>query len=354
MIDDNFIISKFFINGNIINGNIIKKILKENTEIENYLNNRYKDSLNTNETLWRIYKKIENLPICKNPNCNNIIHRQCRGVYAKYCSIHCYNLDPEVIINKNEKSKITKLKRYGNEYYTNSEKRWTTIKNKSLEELQAIAEKRKNTCIEKYGGIAPAASSEVKEKMKNTMMIKYNVDNAAKSEEIKNKIRNTCLDRYNSKYYLSSEARANLYKNADWVKHMVNKRNETKRKNNTFNTSKSEKACYEYIIKKYPDVIRQYKSELYPFLCDFYIPSLNLYIELNNHWTHGPHPFDPNNEEDIKLLEYWKSKNTRFYDNAIKTWTERDVNKRQTAKNNNINYLEFWTSRELFNYFTIS
>ena len=58
MIDDNFIISKFFINGNIINGNIIKKILKENKDIENYLNSRYKDSLNTNETLWRIYKNI--------------------------------------------------------------------------------------------------------------------------------------------------------------------------------------------------------------------------------------------------------------------------------------------------------
>ena len=98
---------------------------------------------------------------------------------------------------------------------------------------------------------------------------------------------------------------------------------------------------------KYSDIIRQYSSDLYPYLCDFYIPSLNLYIELNNHWTHGPHPFDPNNEEDIKLLEYWKSKNTKFYDNAIKTWTERDVNKRQIAFNNNLNLIEIKNIEEL-------
>ena len=41
------------------------------------------------------------------------------------------------------------------------------------------------------------------------------------------------------------------------------------------------------IIKGNEDIIRQYKSDLYPFACDFYIPSLDLYIECNYHWTHG-------------------------------------------------------------------
>lgn len=50
------------------------------------------------------------------------------------------------------------------------------------------------------------------------------------------------------------------------------------------------------------NVKRQYKSELYPFACDFYIQNLDLYIECNFHWTHGGHKFDKNNENDIKQL----------------------------------------------------
>jgi len=33
-------------------------------------------------------------------------------------------------------------------------------------------------------------------------------------------------------------------------------------------------------------------------MCDFYIPSEDLFIELNRHWSHGGHFYDPNNIED--------------------------------------------------------
>lgn len=39
------------------------------------------------------------------------------------------------------------------------------------------------------------------------------------------------------------------------------------------------------------NVCPQYTSERYPFLCDFYIKPLDLYIELNLYWTHGGHFF---------------------------------------------------------------
>ena len=54
----------------------------------------------------------------------------------------------------------------------------------------------------------------------------------------------------------------------------------------------------------------QYKSELYPFCCDFYFPDNDLYLEINAHWTHGYHPFDSTNKDDLLLLEQWKKKNT--------------------------------------------
>ena len=39
-----------------------------------------------------------------------------------------------------------------------------------------------------------------------------------------------------------------------------------------------------------------------------------------------------------------------LYNNAIECWTKRDVNKRNIAKQNNLNYIEFWNINELINY----
>ena len=72
------------------------------------------------------------------------------------------------------------------------------------------------------------------------------------------------------------------------------------------------------------------------------IPDLDLYIEYQGTWTHGLHPFNENNKEDIDKLNLWKSKNSKYYDNAINTWTIRDVNKRNIAKQNNLNWIEFF------------
>lgn len=50
------------------------------------------------------------------------------------------------------------------------------------------------------------------------------------------------------------------------------------------------------------------------------------------------------------MLKLWKHKNTKFYQNAIYTWTCLDVKKRETAKNNNLNFFEFYTILELINW----
>lgn len=91
--------------------------------------------------------------------------------------------------------------------------------------------------------------------------------------------------------------------------------------------------------------IRQYKSSQYPFACDFYLTDYDTYIEIQGLWTHGGHPFDKNNQNDIDKLNFWKSKKSEYYKDAIKTWTIRDVQKRNIAKNNNLNYYEFFSCR---------
>lgn len=122
------------------------------------------------------------------------------------------------------------------------------------------------------------------------------------------------------------------------------KRNITLRKNNSFNTSRPEEDYYNYLLTMYnrDDIIRQYKSEKYPFNCDFYIVSEDKYIECNYSWLHGGHPFNGKNLEDIRKLNKWikKSSNSKFYENAITTWTIRDQKKIEIAKKNKLN-IEF-------------
>ena len=60
----------------------------------------------------------------------------------------------------------------------------------------AKVEKTKQTCLAKYGCIAPAQSEEVKQKTKQTYLKKYGVENPQQREEIKQKTHNTIIERY--------------------------------------------------------------------------------------------------------------------------------------------------------------
>lgn len=118
---------------------------------------------------------------------------------------------------------------------------------------------------------------------------------------------------------------------------------ETRKKNNSFNSSKFEDDYYSMLCEMYgkDNIKRQYRDKKrYPFRCDFYIVSEDLFIELNLHWTHGGKPYNPEDEDCKKQLNEWieKSKTSQFYKNAIKTWTVRDVKKQKCADENKLNY----------------
>ena len=80
------------------------------------------------------------------------------------------------------------------------------------------------------------------------------------------------------------------------------------------------------------------------------MPSLDLYIECNFHWTHGGHPFDSSNINDINKLQELLASNSTYKHNAAKCWSVRDVNKRSIAIANNLNYIEFWNLKEVENW----
>lgn len=119
---------------------------------------------------------------------------------------------------------------------------------------------------------------------------------------------------------------------------------ETTKKNGMYRT-KLEDRYLDILKKVYPDIIQHYTSEEYPFECDFYIPSKDLYIELNVFYLHGGHFFDEKNPEDINKINDWKSRNI---DTTV--WTVKDPIKRDFAIRNRLNYVVLWSENELNNF----
>lgn len=129
----------------------------------------------------------------------------------------------------------------------------------------------------------------------------------------------------------------------------------TRRRNGTLKDSNQEIQVLESLIKYFGvnDIIHQYKCDLYPFYCDFYIKSIDTFVECNFHWTHGNMLFDESNELCINQLNIWKEKadkGSQFYVNAIEIWTIRDVKKYFTALNNGINLLIFYNINDFYNW----
>ena len=241
-----------------------------------------------------------------------------------------------------------------------------TIKKKynvdNVFQSEKIKNKIKQTNLEKYGVEYNSQRQDVKDKCIKTNLQRYGVKCCLQNPNIKNKVRQTNLQRYGVENYsqtIESKERhrkTNLQRygveNPSQCSYIQNKKYETMFKNHSFGTSKAEEEIYNLLCQKYNDVKRQYKSEKYPFNCDFYIPSIDTYIEYQGFWTHNFEPYlgTDNQKEIVKL---WESKNNDYYNDAIKTWTVRDPLKRQTAKENNLNWFEFFDMTQFLDWFNI-
>lgn len=276
-----------------------------------------------------------------------------------------------------DKIKRVNLEKYGAENIYASEYGKQRIKETNLErygveyswQADEVKAKIKQTNMKRYDSEYATQSPIVQEKTKRTNLEKYGVENVYQNENIKNKIRQkqeslyggvgfqsdilrekiqqTNLKRYGNIVPMRA-TQDTLPKDSDINILPADKLFNTKKKNKSFGTSKIEKELVVKLEELYPDLETQYKSDVYPFTCDFYIPSLDLYIEYNGTWTHGGHFFDETNPDDLVTLELWKSKNTRYYNNAVHTWSIRDVLKLKTAIKNNLNYIA-WFSEEQAN-----
>jgi len=140
-----------------------------------------------------------------------------------------------------------------------------------------------------------------------------------------------------------------------WLKRDANKRsalvrkiNATKKANGTEGKSVQEDVIYELLKLIYPDIVRWHYDDRYPFNCDFYVPSNDLFIEYQGSQYHHCHRYDPNDPNDIKELERIKSNINKHdakesqWSKIIEIWTINDPLKYTYIKNNNLNFIEFW------------
>ena len=342
---------------------------KYNKDIYEYLINRYDDSDSLKETLFRIYNGIEEHPKC--PTCGKPL--VFKGIFFKFCSNICAQSSDEI----KQKIKQTCLEKYGVDNYNKTKESKEKIKQTCLEKYgveyfwqsDECKEKIKQTCLEKYGVDSPLKSEKIRNKGKQTCLEKYGVDNPAKLEENKEKVKQTCLKKYGTisttqckeirdKIKQSCLEKYGVDNYGKSLKHKINMstimssdemqehRYNVMTKNHSFNTSKPEEELYLYIKEKFPSVKRQYKDKLrYPYNCDFYIPELDYFIELQGYYTHNTHPYNPNSISDQVLVERYKERYGPKCQ-AITIWTLKDPEKRDCAKRNHLNFKEIWNLEE--------
>ena len=370
--------------------NSIRKINKgKYPNILEYLNSRYDDSDCMTETIRRIKYKLEERPVCKwcgghvsfNGYHKGSMHYSaccCSSCHAKYTKDKRFETNIKKYGRKNfgsaekvkeywishygvdnpaktdfvkKKMRETNLRKYGFNCSSKSEivkekTKQTCLKRYGVEytgQIEEAKEKSKKTCLEKYGSEYYIGSKDRLEKTIEFSKQNYNVDWFTKSEEIKNKAKETMLRRYGVEYSMQ------IPKNKEYMSYLMSsyemqeRRYDTMKRNHTFNSSSTEEELFLYIKSKFPTVVRQYKDKnRYPYFCDFYIPELDYFIELQGYYTHGKHPFDPNSNEDLQLIEYYKKKYGEDCQ-PITIWSIKDVEKRDCAKKHNLNFKEVWS-----------
>lgn len=405
MVTDQIILDYFIKSNGHVN---VQRLTNISEEYKEYLDNRYTDSQSLRETIKRIQYNIDVRPVCVicgkpvkflNGKKNQLFNKTC-------CKEHANMLDGITVkkvlkdiysdVNKkqeiNNKIRETCLLKYGDEHYSNRIKAKETCLQRygvtSPLKSEIFKQKSKETCLQRYGVEYTGQIPEKIEKTHKACLEKYGVDSVFKVQKfrnqsldtcikkyasneddinsivnigqlkyIKDKIKNTCLEKYGVENPMQTQYYKNLISSILSSNEIQEKIYNTKLLNNSFNISYQEDVCFDLLKEKYSDCIRQYKSELYPFNCDFYIPSLNLYIEYNGSHYHHYHPFDINDDNDLnelnRLKEKAKNSNAHKngkksqYDNIIYTWTILDLKKRNIAQQNNLNYIEFWNINEV-------
>ena len=364
----------------ILNLELIKNInfkrspkLKSNSILLRQIFDLYKLSYSEIKYLLDNKNELEKLhifcPVCGKKNTyfkNNYLH---------HCSIKCAARDPE---RRNKirqkrlndidegglnsyqrmvlKVKETKMKNHNDPNFVNPQKaKRTSFKKRGVEhhmKLESYKQQKRDLWDDEEW-----AAKNIKH---NQISKLFNHNNSGWNNPEKSK--RTNLLRRGVEHHTKTQEYKNRFKDKNYKDAVVQHRYNTMKMNGTYGSSNAEDMIHQFLLYKFEfeDIVPQYKDiQRYNFACDFYIKSLDLFIEINFYWTHGYEPFNYNNIKHLKLLKNWieESNNINFknerknqYKKAMYIWTIDDVNKFKTAKQNNLNYLTFYNLEQFLDW----
>jgi ribosomal protein L34E len=156
------------------------------------------------QQIWHFIKNKKNIPKCEICEKDLSFKRSITEGYGEYCSKRCTNESPK----RQEKIKMTIQKKYGTNYYTETEE----FKNKSQKTLiekygvdnpmkvKEFHDKLIKKCRKKHGTDYPLQASTVKDKIKNKMIEKYGVPYSFLTKKSIKKSEKTKRDKFINKY----------------------------------------------------------------------------------------------------------------------------------------------------------
>ena len=327
---------------------VCNQVIKNNIALSRHIKLH---KLSSNE-YYDMYLKHEDEGFCKICNAPTKLYSLTYG-YRPYCSIKCKNLDKDLqdkISNTNfklyggrgfksqelnEKGKTTCEILYGDRNYNNEEQRkQTNLQTYGVENVlckesnqRLIAEQTK---LERYGNknfTNTEKSNQTKilkynksgynnyEKTKQTNLIKYNTEHVFLVDKVKQKIKNTIKERYGVEWPMQNpdikiKAAETFLNNIDNHKLKIN----TYYYNNLKFDSKPELEYYIWLTDNkidfiyHPDIKLEYyvKEEKHYYLPDFLINNNEL------HEIKGLHFFRNQDPTDIMICPFDETRNERY------------------------------------------
>lgn len=204
-----------------------------------------------------------------------------------------------------------------------------SIKNGSLRN------KIENGFIKKYGYKSYMHTKKFKKHVEDLCMKQYGVKSRLESKEILKKISDTCTEKYGTRVFVGSE----IWKSKMDFQKNAKKAWETRIRNGSCSKSKPEENFYNVLCKEFgiEDIKRQ--IPMIRQWIDFYIVSLDLYVQLDGIYWHGLN-------RDINTIKNSSARqDKKIYKNYL-----RDQKLNKYTKENNIKMLRI--TDEKFNKMT--
>ena len=307
---------------------------KHYPEFHEYLSNNYSWTENYREKLYCYFNNISECPKCESCGKPTKFHGHTHG-YARFCGKKCSRNAESSIERYNQ----TNIERYGEDFHKVTVEKGHKTKIERYGSLRYNnLEKRKQTCLERFGVDNPMKSKCVREKVKNTMLGRYGYECNFLDPEYRKRVReksiqhysdvikvldngdfvctcpdpncNKCEEKlYNISYYNYYQRKFIYRKCPCTIKYPLN--NLPTNNNNT-----DIEQMVRCVLDKYNiEYITNSRSIIYPYELDIYIPSKRIAIECNGSYWHCDKNVEKTKHYDkyklcldnnIQLLTVWE------------------------------------------------